>query len=71
MIDGGSKKSPLMLDVSVVVFMIKYPKDNKYTLIDENGEYKLNETSCMSGPFSGPPSITLKKRIYGVTANPL
>ena len=36
----------------------------------EDDKYKLIETSSMSGPFSGPPSLS-QKRIHGVTANPL
>ena len=31
-------------------------------------KYKLIETSSMSGPFSGPPSL-FQERIHGVTAN--
>ena len=34
----------------------------------EDDKYKLVETSSMSGPFSGPPSLS-QERIHGVTAN--
>ena len=38
------------------------------TMINEDDKYKLIETSSMSGPFSGPPSLS-QERIHGVTAN--
>ena len=57
--DGGLKKGPLMLNVLTSLYL--YSEDDKYKLI---------ETLSMSGPFSGPPSLS-QERIHGVTPNPL
>ena len=51
-----------MLDVSISLYL---SSSGSVVCHPEDDTYKLIETSSMSGPFLGPPSLS-QERIHGV-----